>query len=37
MQIIKKTIISISHRPSSLKYCNKFFEVKDNTIKEKAN
>lgn len=37
MQIIKKTIISISHRPSSLKYCNRFFEVKDNTIKEKAN
>lgn len=31
----KKTIISISHRTSSLKYCNRFFEVKDNTIKEK--
>ena len=33
----KKTIISISHRPSSLKYCNRFLEVRDNTIKEKVN
>ncbi len=33
----QKTIISISHRNSSLKYCNRIFEVKDNTVKEKIN
>lgn len=35
--ISKKTIISISHRNSSLKHCNRILEVKDNTINEKIN
>ena len=29
-----KTIISISHNNSSLKYCNRIFEIKDSTIQE---
>lgn len=33
----KKTILSISHRPSSLRYCNRILEVKNNTITEKFN
>ncbi len=35
--IYQKTIISISHRPSSLKYCNRILEVGNNTINEKIN
>ena len=33
----RKTILSISHRPSSLRYCNRILEVKNNTITEKFN
>ena len=33
----QKTIISISHRQSSLKYCTRILEVKNNTINEKIN
>ena len=33
----QKTIISISHRQSSLKYCSRILEVKNNTINEKIN
>ncbi len=29
-----KTIITISHRDNSLKYCNKIFEIKNNSINE---
>ena len=35
--IYQKTIISISHRPNSLKYCNRILEIKNNTINEKTN
>ena len=28
----EKTVISISHKKSSLRYCNKIYEVKDGSI-----
>jgi ABC-type multidrug transport system fused ATPase/permease subunit len=33
----QRTIISISHRPNSLKYCNRILEVRNKTINEKIN
>jgi ABC-type bacteriocin/lantibiotic exporter with double-glycine peptidase domain len=31
---LQKTIISISHKKNSLKYCNRIFEINNNILKE---